>query len=76
MTRICIFAKNEKEADRWAENQNLSKSQYFYPKDLNDVMFRTNFHVIVIGIQELSVNAQYFEKIYALAQQRGKIGRE
>lgn len=76
MTRICIFAKSETEAHRWADNQNLSKSQYFYPKDLNDVMFRTNFHVIVIGIQELSVDAQYFEKIYALAQERGKIGRE
>lgn len=75
MTKICIFAKSEDEARRWARSQNLNHDQYFYPHSINDILFKTNFHVIAIGITELSVDSKYFEKIYNLALERGKIGR-
>jgi hypothetical protein len=74
MTKICVFAKNETEAKRWASSQNLKQEQYFYPHSINDLMFKSNFHVIAIGASELEGSFD-FEKIYNLALERGKIGR-
>lgn len=74
MTKICIFAKSETEAKRWASSQNLNNNQFFYPHDINDLLFKSNFHVIVIGISELEGSFS-FEKTYNLALERGKIGR-
>lgn len=73
MTKICIFAPNEEEANKWARSQNLDKNQYFYPHDVNDVLFKKNFHVIVVGIGNISSFA--FEKMYNLALEKGKVGR-
>lgn len=75
MTKICLIAANEEEAYRWARNQNLNKDQYFYPHSENDLRFRTNFHVIVVGTAGVNVPGYVFEKIYNLALERGKIGR-
>jgi hypothetical protein len=75
MTKICIFARSEDEARRWARSQNLNPNQYFYPHSKTDLLFRTNFHVIAVGMTELSVNPSFFEEIYNLALERGKIGR-
>jgi hypothetical protein len=72
MTTICLIASNEEEAYRWARNQNLNKNQYFYPHSANDLLFHTNFHVIVVG---QNFSSPVFEKIYNLALERGKIGR-
>jgi hypothetical protein len=74
MTRLCIFAKNETEARKWARSQNLNHDQYFYPHNTNDLMFKTNFHVIVVGISDLEGSFD-FEKTYNLALERGRIGR-
>ena len=75
MTKICIIAGNEEEAYRFARNQNLSKDQYFYPHNVNDLLFRTNFHVIVVGSAGFNIPSSMFEKIYNLALERGKIDR-
>lgn len=72
---ICILAGNFKEAERWAYAQNLSRKEWFFPVDENDLMRRSNFHVIVVGTAGENVPASYFEKIYQIARNRGKIGR-
>jgi len=74
MTQICLLAGNSEEAYRFARSQNLDKSQWFYPKDTKELLFRTNFHVIVVGTAT-GVPSSLFEKIYQLALKRGAIGR-
>ena len=75
MTQICLLAGNSEEAYRFARSQNLDKSQWFYPKDPNELLFKTNFHVIVVGTAGSNVPSSLFEKIYQLALKRGAIGR-
>lgn len=74
MTKICIIASNSEEAWRWAKTQSLEKEQWFFPKDVNDLIFRSNFHVIVIG-SSITTPSSIFEKVYNLALERGKINR-
>ena len=74
MTKICVFAKNETEAKLWAKSQSLSDEQFFYPRSVSDLMFKSNFHVIVIGVSDLEGSFD-FEKCYNLALERGKINR-
>lgn len=76
MTQICILAGNKIEADNFARGQNLESDQYFYPKDVNDLIFRTNFHVLVIGSAGQNTPSLYFERIYELARKRGQIDRK
>lgn len=73
MTKICIFAPSEDEANKWARGQNLDKSQYFYPHSIGEIMLKSNFHVIVIGVGNIS--SSQFESAYNLALERGKVGR-
>jgi hypothetical protein len=72
MTKICIIAGDEEEARKWAGSQNLNKDQYFFAHSENDILFKTNFHVIAVGTSNIP---SYFEKLYNLALERGKIGR-
>jgi hypothetical protein len=75
MTKICLIAGNEEEAYRFARSQNLNPNQYFFPHSVNDLLFRSNFHVIVVGSAGQNFPTQLFEKIYNLALERGKVGR-
>lgn len=75
MTKICILAGNKDEAIKWASGQNLDNEQWFYPRDQSDLIFKFNFHVLVVGTAGMNVPSSYFDKIYSLAQQRGRIGR-
>ena len=75
MTKLCIIAGNEHEAYQWASNQSLEKDQYFIPKDINDLLFKQNFHVVVVGTAGMNTPSSVFEKIYQTALTRGKIGR-
>lgn len=75
MTKICIIAGDENEAYRWARNQNLDRDQYFYPHNESELLFKQNFHVIVVGSAGHNIPSQLFEKIYQLALKQGKIGR-
>lgn len=72
---ICIIAGNYDEALTWASGQNLDKSEWFYPTDIDDLTHKVNFHVIVIGTAGQNVPVSYFNKIYNYAQQRGRINR-
>lgn len=75
MTRICLIAGNDHEAYQFARNQGLETNQWFYPKSINELLFKTNFHVLVIGTAGQNIPSQLFEKIYQLALERGKIDR-
>jgi hypothetical protein len=75
LTKICILAGNSEEAYRYSRLQNLQPDQWFYPKNPEDLLFRNNFHVIVVGTAGQNFPSSTFEKIYALALERGKIGR-
>ncbi len=75
MTKICILAGNLFEARTFARSQFLEDDQWFYPHDINDLVFRTNFHVIVIGTAGQNTPPSYFEKVLSVALKRGKIGR-
>jgi len=75
MTKLCLIAGSYLEAKTWARGQMLDDSSWFYPTDIEELKNRSNFHVIVIGSAGQNVPASYFEKLYTLAQQRGRIGR-
>ena len=75
MTRICIIAGNELEAYRFAQSQNWDKSCWFYPNSINELLFKKNFHVLVVGTAGENSAPDVFEKLYNLALVRGKIGR-
>jgi hypothetical protein len=75
MTKICLIAGNSEEAYRFARLQSLEPSQWFYPKSPDELLFKTNFHVIVVGTAGQNMPSNLFEKIYQLALQRGKIDR-
>ncbi len=75
MTKICILAGNRLEAKNWAHNQGLDDEQWFFPNTLSDLIFKHNFHVIVIGTAGMNTPPDFFERVYQLALERGKIGR-
>jgi hypothetical protein len=75
VTKICIIAGNQEEAYRWAKNQNLENDQWFYPKDTTDLLFKSNFHVLVVGTAGQNVPSAFFEQVYQTALKRGKVGR-
>jgi len=73
---ICIIAGNYREAEVWARSQSMDKSEWFYPSDFSDLNGRQNFHVFVIGTAGENVPPGYFERLYNLAQTRGRINRK
>ena len=75
MTKLCLIAGNLHEAEVFAHSQFLEDNQWFYPRDINDLLFRTNFHVLVVGTAGMNVPSSYFERILNTALTRGKIGR-
>lgn len=75
MTKICLIAGNMHEAKMFAHSQGLEDSQWFYPKDVNDLLFKSNFHVIVVGTAGMNTPSSYFESVYQTALIRGKIDR-
>ena len=72
---ICIIAGNKDEAQTWASGQNLSKDEWFYPKNEEELLSRNNFHTLVIGTAGLNIQIDHFERIYTLAKIRGRVGR-
>lgn len=68
---ICILAGNGLEAYQWARGQNLRDDEWFYPAHPDELIARTNFHVIVVGTAGVNVPTGYFERIYSLAKERG-----
>ena len=72
---ICIIAGNLQEAETWARSQFLARNEWFYPEDISDLYYKTNFHVLVIGSAGQNISASYFDQLYAIAQTRGRIDR-
>lgn len=72
---ICILAGNYQEAKNWAFGQQLESGEWFYPEEPQVLMRYTNFHVIVTGSAGQNVPPSYFEKVFRLAKQRGRIDR-
>ena len=72
---ICIIAGNYDEALTFAKSQFLAKNEWFYPEDEDMLKRMSNFHVLVVGSAGQNVPPSYFERVYSLAQQRGRIGR-
>jgi hypothetical protein len=70
---ICILSGNKLEATRWAEGQLLEQDEWFYPESESDLLFRKNFHVIVVGTAGQNVHPVYFERILKLAKTRGRM---
>lgn len=70
---ICIIAGDKLEAYRWAVGQMLEQDEWFFPRDESELMFKKNFHVLVVGSAGQNVPAPYFEKILALAKRRGRM---
>jgi len=42
---------------------------------MTELMFKKNFHVLVVGTAGENSAPDVFEKIYKLAVERGKVGR-
>ena len=72
---ICLIAGNYEEAKTWARSQFLARTEWFYPEDEDELKNKSDFHVIVVGTAGLNVPSSYFDRFYALAQTRGRIGR-
>lgn len=72
---ICIIAGNYLEAERFAAGQLLDQSEWFYPKDVNELLNKENFHVLVVGSAGQNVPPSYFEKVLRTAKTRGRINR-
>lgn len=70
---ICLIAGNYGEAKRWAASQHLEDHDWFYPADEEELKRKKNFHVLVIGTAGENVPPHYFERIYQLAKQRGRM---
>ena len=72
---ICIIAGNLLEAQRFADSQLLEQSEWFYPADEYELLRRENFHVLVTGTAGQNVPPSYFERIFSIARQRGRLNR-
>lgn len=75
MTKICLIAGNEHEALEYAKFQCIPKGAWFYPKNINELLFRSNFYVLVIGTAGQNIPPSIFEELYKTALQRGEVGR-
>ncbi len=75
MTKICIIAGNYHEALSFAKAQSFDPDDWFTPADESDLTNKSNFHVIVVGTAGMNTPASYFNRIYNLALERGRIGR-
>lgn len=72
---ICILAGNYLEAKTYAYGQQLDEDEWFYPIDTDDLLKRTAFHVLVVGTAGHNVPVSYFDRVFQIAKQRGRIGR-
>ena len=72
---IFIIAGSHKQAKQFAKTQMLRDDEWVSTLDLDELRQLSNFHVIVANsAQELEPS--FFEKLFNLALQRGRIGRK
>lgn len=73
---ICIIAGNYREALTYARGMELEPGEWFYPNTPEELLVKENFHVLVVGSAGQNVPPSYFERVYRLAKQRGKVNRK
>jgi len=75
MNVIFVIAGNYNSAKKWAIAQSLTDDEWFATLDLEELKKVSNFHVIILeSASELP--STFFEKLYTLAQHRGRINRQ
>lgn len=72
---ICILAGAHSHAKKWAYAQQLSDDEWFCPLDETHIYGKENFHVIILD-SAADIPSRTFERLYQLAQQRGRINRK
>jgi len=71
---IFVIAGSYNSAKKWAEAQHLIDNEWVCTLDLDEIKRMSNFHVIILeSASELPPT--FFEKLYTLAQFRGRMGR-
>lgn len=72
---ICIIADSYKDAQLWANAQQLESSEWFYPIYESDLYRFRGYHVITLPSSQW-LNIKFFERIFTIAKDRGRIGRK
>jgi len=72
---IFILAAAYVHAKRWATAQQLADDEWFCSLDVADINARENFHVIILE-SAADLPPRTFERIYTLAQMKGRINRQ
>lgn len=72
---IFILAGSYGQAKKWAAAQQLGDNEWFSTLDLDDLKGYENFHVIVLDSAS-ELPPAFFEKVYRLAQIRGRMNRQ
>ena len=73
---ICILAGNYREALTYAKGMELEPDEWFYPQTPEELNHKSNFHVLVVGTAGQNIPEHYFERVYRLAKERGKVNRK
>ena len=71
---IYILAGNYASARKWATAQILSDNEWFSTLDLDELKNRDNFHVVVLETAS-ELSPIFFERLFNLANARGRINR-
>jgi hypothetical protein len=71
---IFIIAGSYKLAKKWAAAQSFADDEWFCSMDLDEIKNKSNFHVVILESAS-DIPSPFFEKLYTLAQARGRINR-
>lgn len=71
---IFILAGTYSQAKKWATAQHLADDEWFSTLDLDELRRASNFHVVVLDTAA-ELPPGFFEKVFTLARQRGRINR-
>ena len=72
---LCIIATSQSRAHNWADNQGLERDEWFCPQHIDDLKSRQDYHTIVIDSFP-DYRLGWFETIYHIAKQNGRINRK
>ena len=70
---IAIIAGNYKEAQTFARGQLLDDNEWFFLSDIDDLIGKYNFHVIVTSSVADTIPPYRFEKLFSLAKKKGRM---
>jgi len=70
---IAIIAASYKEALTFARGQLLDDDEWFFLSDIDDLIGKSNFHVIVTSSVADTISPYRFERLFSLAKKRGRM---